>query len=517
MARHERTRCGQLSILPQLGPEIGPVRREPSRSQGELCGQNSAIRGFLALVSGGSLAGLIVGTSILLAGCVSYQNEPLSPESEAARFQERSFSDQGLHAYMKPHLGAVADEWPPPRWDLTRLTLAAFYFNPDLEVARATYLTADAGRATAAQRPNPSVSISPAYNSTMSVPSPWLVTATLDVPLETAGKRGKRRAHAEQVSISARWAVVKEAWNVRGRLRQALLDLWGAQETEKLLREQQGTQEELVRLLEKEQRAGGISEREVSRERMSREQMRLSWLGAAQRQEQTRTALAAVIGVPRAALDEISISFEEFEGNPSNPASAKARRLSLLSRADILGSLAEYEAAQTALQLEIAKQYPDIHLSPGYEFDQGDNKWGLGLGVELPVLSRNRGPILEATARRREAAARFNALQAKVLAEVELALTGVENAERMTVAAAAMLEEAKKQERSIAASYHAGEVSRQILISSQMERTALSLAQLEMRLKVHQALAALEAALQSPIDFAVDAAALPYKPSQFFQ
>jgi outer membrane protein TolC len=66
--------------------------------------------------------------------------------------------------------------------------------------------------------------------------------------------------------------------------------------------------------------------------------------------------------------------------------------------------LAEYNASQSALQLEIAKQYPDIHLNPGYEFDQGDNKWSPGLTVTLPILNQNKGPIAEAEAKRTEAA-----------------------------------------------------------------------------------------------------------------
>jgi outer membrane protein TolC len=73
--------------------------------------------------------------------------------------------------------------------------------------------------------------------------------------------------------------------------------------------------------------------------------------------------------------------------------SSEVRRAALQSRPDILAALAEYAASQAALQLEIAKQYPDVHLQPGYQFDQGDSKWSLGLTVELPVLHQNQGPI----------------------------------------------------------------------------------------------------------------------------
>src|SRR5205085_2292763 len=98
------------------------------------------------------------------------------------------------------------------------------------------------------------------------------------------------------------------------------------------------------------------------------------------------------------------------------------RRELLLTRPDILASLAEYAASQSALQLEIAKQYPDIHLSPGYEFDQGDNKWSLGVGITLPIFNRNQGAIREAIAKRSEAAANFATLQAHAINETERAV-----------------------------------------------------------------------------------------------
>jgi outer membrane protein TolC len=98
------------------------------------------------------------------------------------------------------------------------------------------------------------------------------------------------------------------------------------------------------------------------------------------------------------------------------------RSRALQSRADILVALAEYAASQSALQLEIAKQYPDVHLGPGYQFDQGDHKFSLALTAELPLLNQNQGPISQAEARRAEAAARFNALQARVITEIDRAV-----------------------------------------------------------------------------------------------
>ena len=180
--------------------------------------------------------------------------------------------------------------------------------------------------------------------------------------------------------------------------------------------------------------------------------------------------------------------------------SAEARRAALQSRPDILAALAEYEATQAALQLEIAKQYPDVHLQPGYQFDQGDNKWSLGLTVELPVLSQNQGPIAEATARRQEAAARFNALQAKVLAEIDRAVAVFWLSETNAAALRALAGEQAKRSEAVAAQLKAGAADQLDLLNAQLESAAAELVQLEGQIKLQQALVALEDAVQRPLN-----------------
>src|SRR5206468_6717230 len=113
-----------------------------------------------------------------------------------------------------------------------------------------------------------------------------------------------------------------------------------------------------------------------------------------------------------------------------------ARRESLHARSDILAALAKYHAAQSALELEIAKQVPDFHLGPGYQYDQGPNKWTLAISFELPVFHRNEAAIAEALARRVEAAAQFTLVQSQAIAAIDAAVAA-------QTAAAAQLEDRK--------------------------------------------------------------------------
>jgi outer membrane protein TolC len=181
--------------------------------------------------------------------------------------------------------------------------------------------------------------------------------------------------------------------------------------------------------------------------------------------------------------------------------SAEARRRALESRFDILGSLADYAASQSALQLEVAKQYPDIHLGTGYQWDQGESKWQLGVTAEVPVLNRNEGPIAEAQERRAEAAARFEALQAKVLGDVNRAMETFRATEKSLTNLHTLAEAQARQRETVQAELNAGAADRLDLLNAQVELAATELVRLEAEIKRKQALASLEDAIQRPIEF----------------
>lgn len=445
---------------------------------------------------------LVAGAALCLAGCAHYNAQPISAEAAAADFSSRSMADAGLKAFVETNLHSPVTAWPLPSWDFTNLVLAAFYYHPDLDVARAKWAVAKAGKTTAGERPNPTLGVAPGYNTTTGIPSPWLVTPTLDIPIETAGKRGYRIAEAGQLSEAARLNIATVAWKVRSGVRSSLLGLHTAQEMEALLKEQQALQAENVRLLELQFQAGAISAFEVTQARLAADGTRLALRDAERASVEARVQLAEAIGVPTGALDGVQFLFAGVTELPGDVPAAEARRQALLNRTDVLGALAEYAASESALRLEIAKQYPDIHLSPGYEFDQGDNKWSLGLSVTLPVLNQNKGAIAEATAKRAEAAATFNALQARVLGEIGRAVAAYGMALQKKGDADALRTNLLKQEKAAQAMLDAGEISKSELVALRVQLSASSLARLEALTKSQQALGQLEEALQSPLGLA---------------
>jgi cobalt-zinc-cadmium efflux system outer membrane protein len=450
-------------------------------------------------------AGVLLVAALAVAGvtgCARYHAKPLTAARVAADFEARSLADVGLRAFLETN--HVTGEWPRHTWELESLTLAAFYFSPELDVARARWGTAQAGLRTAGQRANPVVSASPQYNTTTVTPSPWVMALNLDIPIETAGKRGHRKAQARHLSDAARLNIASTAWQVRGKLRRALVDFCSASEQERLLAAQQSAQEQNVKLLEAQLAAGAVSAAEVTRERIALDTTRLAAHDAKRARAETRVTLAEAIGMPVGALDGVEISFAGLDQVPPDLDSPTARREALLNRADVLTALSEYAASEAALRLEIAKQYPDVHLNPGYEYDQGDNKWGVGLSLELPVLNQNQGPIGEAEARRAESAARFNALQARVLSEIERGVAAYRAALEKSATADSLLANLEKQEQVLRGRFEAGDVSRSEVIASQVELGAARLARAEAVAKAQQALGQMEESLQSPVKLPTD-------------
>ena len=164
-----------------------------------------------------------------------------------------------LKAFLEKNLHRELNTWPAAKWDFEMLTLAAFYYHPSLEVARADWRVAAGGIETAAERPNPTVTGSGAYEPASGAFSPWIPGLVFDLPLETAGKRRFRTEQARHLSESARLNIATAAWQVRSQLRAALLDFAAARQRVALLQRQVALREDLLSRMQGQLEAGAIS------------------------------------------------------------------------------------------------------------------------------------------------------------------------------------------------------------------------------------------------------------------
>jgi outer membrane protein TolC len=441
---------------------------------------------------------------LLFCGCVRYKPHLLSPIDTANRLERRSLTNSELRGFLEQNLHRDLNAWPVRVWNFETLTLVAFYYHPSLDVARAEWHVALGGTQTAAERPNPTVSASGIYEPIPSAPSPWIPGVIFDIPIETFGKRARRIEQAQHLSDVARFNLAAAAWKVRSDLRGGLVEYVAAQQRADFLQRQVGLREEMTSRIVEQFRAGAISSIELNVQRLALARARADLADAQRVQAEARPRLAAALGVPVSALTGMVLSFDVVKPPDAEELTTReARRMALLGRSDILSALADYAASQSALQLAVAKQYPDVHLAPGYSWNAGgagENDWQLGVNFELPLLNRHQGAIAEASARREASAAHFLALQAKVIGDIEQAVASFRASETNVKALQGLTAAQEAQQRSVAAQFQAGAADRLEMLTAQIELNTAELTRLEAQLKLHQAFGALEDAIQRPLD-----------------
>jgi len=433
---------------------------------------------------------LLFTIAAALTSCRSYQAHPLSAEASSAAFAGRSLDDPGLRQFL------IEQKAEHGTWEVNRLALAAAYFHPDVTVARAEADELTAAIKTAKQRPNPIFTFGPQYASFhRNALTPWFLAGNVFYQIETAGKRTRRTEQAMAAAEAARWRVSARAWTARSRVRVAMLELHNARENIRLLETEQKLHDEAIKKLTAQMEAGDVSPFELTQARLALNRTRLA-LQDAQRLAATGEAkLAAAVGVPLSALKGITLDFSGFTRLLSQSTS-NSRRLALTQRADLMALLADYAAAESGVRLEYAKQYPDVRLGPGFDFNQGQNRWQLGVSLELPI-NGNRGPIAQAEAKRKSAEARFLAQQDTIQGELNIALAAYEASRKKADTAATLSQEAAAAAGTTKRMVEAGELSPLELTRRQIEASTANLARMAADIEAQTAAGALEDAMQA--------------------
>jgi outer membrane protein TolC len=424
-----------------------------------------------------------------LSGCVKYHSQALDPPRSEQQFRARTLADAGLGSFLN------RADWPPPKLGLNDLTAVAFYFNADLDVARAQVRAAEAGILTARARPNPSISVGGGW--TNSPESPLVFHFDPAITLETAGKRGWRILESEKLAEAARVQVAETAWRVRSRARAAWLDYVMAVRSLEVLRNERDVRAEAAAILEKRLSVGEAARPDVSVSHAALISVETEAKAAETTVAESGAALASAIGLPSLP----PVDTQALPPTPTSPPLAEVQKAGLLHRADIRRSLLEYAAAEARLRLEIANQYPDVQLSPGYAFDEGHHKITFGPGFPIPLLNRNRGPIAEAEARRAEAEARFDALQARAIGEMEMALARYRGGLVELGDAGERLGRIQQvREAAMRRAVEAGEEDRLALAGVRVESAVAARARLDALRRVQSALGDLEDAVEQPLE-----------------
>ncbi len=206
--------------------------------------------------------------------------------------------------------------------------------------------------------------------------------------------------------------------------------------------------------------------------------------------------------MPVEALQGVTFAWPGLEHPPQDASltPVRTRRLALLNRIDLRRTLAQYAAADEALKLEIAKQYPDINLGGGYAWEINENIFELVPSVTLPLINQNQGPIAEATAKRAQVAAEFMALQQGVIAQTNEALTRYRGALDAFNQAANSAAFSEKRLAAMQRAFALGDIDSLTLATAELETIVVRQAKLSALAAAQHDLGVLEDAVQRPLD-----------------
>jgi outer membrane protein TolC len=438
----------------------------------------------------------------LLCACALQSHQPatLDPDAELAAYLARRVDAPGLKDYMLAH-GHATSDWPLQRWGLSDLTLLAFYYHPDLRVARAQAAEARA-RVPVAGQPLP-LALKPviAHHSQEQdySDSPWSLGFEVEIPLGDGARRQALVERAGYLAEVAELEVGAAAWRVRSRVRAALVELQAARERMALLEREIELRQALLGLLDKRLAAGYVGSGEVAAVRLRLHESQ-GELSAAQTQaERTLGDLAAALSLPLAVAREVPLDFAQLDALPAAPDERDARTEALRNRVDMRQRLLEFAAADAEVKLQVARQYPTVSLRPGYLWDQGDSVWALALDLFLPPLLGNMPAIQAAQAQRETAAQVALREQTAIIAQSEATLATY----RQSLAGARALQQASLTQLARSTQtqkqFDAGYADRVELTQTRIEALAVERNAQSARAEALRALGRLEDAQQRPL------------------
>ena len=397
--------------------------------------------------------------AVACMACVRYEPRPLDPARHPAEVRSRDLADSGLVAGVARYAGRPEGR----RWTDRQLALAALRLRADLRRLRAEWRAAGAAVRSAGERPRPGVQGDVERRvGGRDEGSPWVVAVAGMFTLELGGKRGARlqaaRARvtlAESRLLAAAWGAVTETRLAAARLAQASDEVEDAREEVGLLEELHGL--ERARFAE-----AALGAAELSRTSTEIQNARLSLAEAEHGVLAAQAALAAALAVPVRAVEAVEPAITAPAGCSSLDAtgvdSFVAR--SLGRRHEVSLALGEYALAESRLRLQVARQYPDLELGPGFVWDQGVNRWTLALALPALLGSRNRGAIGEAEAAREVAGLEVAEVQDSVFADIESAVQRCRGASLELAATDSVVAAATRLVERDRAAYQRGETSR---------------------------------------------------------
>jgi cobalt-zinc-cadmium efflux system outer membrane protein len=357
---------------------------------------------FIGPRSRAAAAAAAIGCT-LLQGCQQYEPRPVDIAAHRAEFLARTpdlASAPGPGTAASPDRPAGA-----PALTLDDAERVALYFNATLRRARR-----DAGIALAASEngglwTDPTISLEfTRILESVSNPNELFGGFNLSIPI--SGRLEIEKARLGLAHAAALAEVARLEWLTRMDVRRAWMQ-WSATRLRlEAVTQFAGFVSGVVSVVETMAASGEVARIDARLFRLEQ----VSAAAEAQRlQAQCRQAelsIMRLLGLPPSSVARLEPS-DLAPGSVAviDPATDAFQRRILDGSPSLLVAKAEYEVAEHRLKEEIARQLPDLQVSPNYGTQNAERQFLLGLAIPLPIFNGNRRAIAEALAAREVARA----------------------------------------------------------------------------------------------------------------
>lgn len=365
---------------------------------------------------------------MMLAGCQSYRPAPLDLRDHASTWEARDPASPDVVAFAQrlaseasPRADAAFD--PGDGLSLREAEVVALFFNPQLRATRLKSRVAAVGAAEAGRWEDPVLQVD-AERIIQSVENPWVIGGLLSVTLPLAGRLALEKGRAVAEADSARVSILIDEQRVLAELNVAWAELATLDQRIEVTRSFVTDLEAIVAQAEKLRAAGELDVLEAGLFRVELVRRRAEMQSFPPQRREQELTVKSLMGLTLESPVRLVPSLPP----PIDSASVERRVAVEQNHPRLKLSLAEYDVAERALELEVRKQYPDLTLGGGYGRDEGTNRILGGLSIPIPLFNANRRAIAEARANRDAARASAQATYEEVVTSLSRAEAALESA-----------------------------------------------------------------------------------------
>ena len=436
---------------------------------------------------------------ISACGFQEYIAKPIDTAALTQKITSRRADNDQFHQYLINN-GYASEQLPIQQWKLDDLVHCALFFNPSLDIARAQWRSAEAAKLTAAEMRLPTIGGQYAKSNNASEEiSPHAYGLSIDIPIETANKRNIRIESAQHLSEAAKLRIAQAAWQLRSDVTKTFNEYQANRQQIKLMSQELAYRKDIVAIYQKRIDLGESSSIELSRAKLQLQTLNTELESKQRNHLVLLSRLANNLGLSLTQVEQMQIADTVDTKALLTPVPADLQTRALLNRLDIRIALERYAVAEAKLKLEIAKQYPDIVISPGYAYEFGDKIWSLGLSGLMTILTKNKLAIAEATQLREVEAKQFEALQANVIAEVNVANAKLTQAMQLLENNKSLYQQQQANTRRMESRLRAGEIDRLEFTYAKLEEVLAEQYIALASFQLASIIADLENAIQAPL------------------